>query len=713
MLLNHLLGQWPVEGSRGLGLTLVDALHELVETKLHQHVLRQENVVAVVFALPLDLVLVVLLHLLTGHQSLDHALLALELDGLLHQSLLFLGQLQSGLHDGLTILVTREPPLHVQIWGLVQMVLNVVERVLGNVGETHVRVLLHSSFAWNQLTTEQLNHGRLTCTVGTHDSDTGHQRHEDGHVRQNLTSRVGISEPNTAHLQQRLGLGLDTLQETRIREPELQLGAGLQLIVLLGLRVQLDEGRQVTLVLLQLQSVEVDDVVAHTVQEARAVGHSHHRHVLEVDQVVLHPSNIPDVQVIGRLVQQQDISTTQDGTAQGKLHSPTSRQMVHGAIQHGISEIHTLQHWNDLIVEVLVLQVRVKLHEINHIIVGELRRNVRLQIHGSQYILRWESLHLSVGDRPHQGRLTTVVTTAETITSTTLQAQLGLVQENLVTVSQGELTVAQIFTLLIVLLLLFLGHDVLDALLDERGRGLISLVRTQPRSQEGSHCRGPVLSLVLLVVNQVTSVLDNKVESDGGEVGGGETGSGFLQQLRGGVLVSFVHSLLGLLVIQDAVQSGVGLAGGLTALWVRHVVHNLVVLRLQLSKEGGGCVGIVNQLHHVVRDHRAQSLHRDGLLAETSDQQWHHNRETRWFHNLNESGSCQLVHAVRHFSRLGDSTHHSRNKGLNVSVANGGADLEQGVLGSNTDILLGVPHALRSHRNNLGEDRRSVPRGLV
>ena len=86
-----------------------------------------------------------------------------------------------------------------------------VRRLLG---ETHVRVLLHMSFAWNQLAKSSLVIVDLpaplgpTTTSGTKDT-------------KNLTSRVGVREPNNAHLQQRLALGLHTLQETRIREPEL------------------------------------------------------------------------------------------------------------------------------------------------------------------------------------------------------------------------------------------------------------------------------------------------------------------------------------------------------------------------------------------------------------------------------------------------------------------------------------------------------------
>ena len=67
-------------------------------------------------------------------------------------------------------------------------------------------------------------------------------------------------------------------------------------------------------VVLQLAVFVVDDACAHMVQEATVVRHHHAGHVWQVGQVLLQPRHILDVQVVGGLVQQHDVSLHQHGT---------------------------------------------------------------------------------------------------------------------------------------------------------------------------------------------------------------------------------------------------------------------------------------------------------------------------------------------------------------------------------------------------------------
>ena len=44
----------------------------------------------------------------------------------------------------------------------------------------------------------------------------------------------------------------------------------------------------------------------------------------QVGEVVLQPSDVGDVQVIGGLIEEQDVGVPEHGSCQGKLHLPTS-----------------------------------------------------------------------------------------------------------------------------------------------------------------------------------------------------------------------------------------------------------------------------------------------------------------------------------------------------------------------------------------------------
>ena len=73
--------------------------------------------------------------------------------------------------------------------GQVEVLLDVVEGVLGKVGHTRVGVLPDGAAAWQELAREELDERGLASSVGTSDGDTGGERH----VQRNVVERVLVA----------------------------------------------------------------------------------------------------------------------------------------------------------------------------------------------------------------------------------------------------------------------------------------------------------------------------------------------------------------------------------------------------------------------------------------------------------------------------------------------------------------------------------------
>ena len=59
------------------------------------------------------------------------------------------------------------------------------------------------------------------------------------------------------------------------------------------------------------------------------MGHNQHGHIRVGYKIVLEPLDRLHVQVIRRLVQQQNVSTNQHGSSELQLHLPTTTQTTH------------------------------------------------------------------------------------------------------------------------------------------------------------------------------------------------------------------------------------------------------------------------------------------------------------------------------------------------------------------------------------------------
>ena len=112
-------------------------------------------------------------------------------DLLLHQSLLLLGVLGGHLGEVLLVLARLEAPADVLVGSLLEVLLDVVEGVLRDVGVTHVGVTPDGTDVGLSLAGEELNEGGLTGTVGAEARDAGGERELDGGARMIWRSVLG------------------------------------------------------------------------------------------------------------------------------------------------------------------------------------------------------------------------------------------------------------------------------------------------------------------------------------------------------------------------------------------------------------------------------------------------------------------------------------------------------------------------------------------
>ena len=139
----------------------------------------------------------------------------------------------------------------------------------------------------DRLTSEHVDQSRLAGTVGTDDSNTRAKRTLEGDV---LDLRLGgalVLEGHVSDTDNGLGLGLDTLKETWLRELEFHV-TSTKLVVRLGRWHTLDELAELATVTLELEALVVDDVLDDIVKETAVVGDDDGC-AWRVGQVVLEP----------------------------------------------------------------------------------------------------------------------------------------------------------------------------------------------------------------------------------------------------------------------------------------------------------------------------------------------------------------------------------------------------------------------------------------
>eukprot|EP00128_Syssomonas_multiformis_P003089 Colp12_sorted_trinity150504_noHs@15450 len=703
-------GEGALVGTGHLGLLVINSLNELVKTNGLEGLTAHPGVLLVGNAHPLDLVVEGTLALTTTANLLDLTLLVVDHDDLLKELLLLRGDLARGLLAHLTILTVGVTPLDVLVGGEVEVLLDVVEGVLGDVGDTEVGVLDHLTSRGLELTSKELNEGGLARTVGTEHGNTRGERASHGDVGKGGLVTAGVGEADLGHLEDGLVLGLDTIEETRLGESELG-GGGLKLVVALSLRDLLDELGEVTLVALELAGLVVDDVGADVVKEARVVGDDQAGDISETSEVVLKPLDVGDVEMVGGLVEEKDISLHEHGTGKLELHLPTTREGANGLLLHVIGETDGRELSDDLGTghggKEAVVEEEVDNGELS---LGGLE--VVLDEDGTELIRRGEALDLAVVDGAHEGGLTHTVGTAETVTLTTLEVEAGVVEQNHTTISEGELAVAEILTLLILSLghLSLVGVVELNALGKEAAHEVIDLEVGDNGVEEGSEVDVPLLVVEVLVSDELASnngdhVLDGVGESvevtliehtveesaDGGEEnigGGGE---------------------LGLVKSGDAVEGGNGTSSDGTELRVGSVLRHTLKSGEELGQELLSVSGVLDELAHVVNNDGGLTEGGGRALSQSTRENGHHDGEGGGLDSLDESGGSKTEHAVRDLGGLSNALNEVGKERLDIGVTD--AARHSGHHGGSQLLHLGlrVPHAI----SNVGEDVGKAGRDLL
>lgn len=658
------------------------------------------------------LVLVSVLELTTGVDTNDPTGGTVDLVDLVHGLLVLIGDNLVGTVHGFTVLTGLETPLDVLGGSAVEVVINVGESVLLDVGDTDVLVLVDITGGRDQLTGQNVDQCRLTGTVGTDDSNTGSQRHLEGNIGNLGTRSARVLEGHVGDTDDSLGLGLDTLQETGLGELEFHVGST-QLVVRAGGRNLLHELAQGTTVTLKLEvTLVVNDVLDNVVQEL-AVVRDNDGSARGRAKVVLQPGNVLDVQVVGRLIQEKDIRLLEDSTGKGQLHLPTTRKGGNGAVELLTEETELLELGFDL----LLLGVQANLAELLHgpandglLSIGRIQ--VVLNVDSLDLILLGETLKLLVVDSTHESGLTSTVGTEETVTLTTLQAEMGLVQQDLGTIGQGERAVAQILTLLLVGEDCILSSGIRRSTLAEGLSNSLSLLLTDNGGDVGESVLGPALNLANLLVNELTSNGSNVVDDGLGlldlfvELGGEdllEDTSNSGDVTGGGDLGN-----LAILDVTNTAEGCQGLFGLATSLRVGQGVKVVGKTRHQLGQEGSDDLRVLDKLTHVVDDDSRLTLDGSLTLDKTTVKQGNHDSEGRSSDIGNEGGGTEQVNGLGDVLGLGDTLNEFRNETLDILVNDQTADLLHGGVSGLLDLGLSIPHSLGDSRNQGGDTVRNL-----
>ena len=194
----------------------------------------------------LHFVLEGLLPLLTTHKRLNptRAAAIAQINRRVQLRLVLIGEDTGLLQEHFTVITVGVPPLQILTGGLLQMQLNVLQGMLLDVPDPKVRVLFHLSALGDGFTSQHLDEGRLSGTVSTNDSHSGRQRERERRIGQGWLVGAGIRVAAVGHTHNGASVGLDTGQDTRGRELELD-DTGGKSVVTLGFGLDFDEAARI------------------------------------------------------------------------------------------------------------------------------------------------------------------------------------------------------------------------------------------------------------------------------------------------------------------------------------------------------------------------------------------------------------------------------------------------------------------------------------
>ena len=713
--------------ARASGFALVNAVEVLGETILFELFALHPRVGVHGETLPLALVLVLGLLLAATKNLLDDELengtiLLRDRNLFLHHALFLFGVLRGDLGQVFLVFARGETPADVFVRRFVQVLLDVMERVLRDVRVTHVRVTPDGTLVRFGFTGEKLDEGRLTSTVRAEARDTRAQRELNGRVLDDLTRRVRVLEPALGRLDDGLVLVLHALEETRNREDELEFVVG-ELGVLLRRRALLDEFGEITSVRHQLAVLVVNDVSTHAIQETGIVRHNHGGNLRLRVEVLFQPRDVLHVQVVRRLIEQQDVRLHEDGARERELHLPATGEGDNRPVDHLVGELERGERGSDTFLgRTVALDDRVGENELNDVHRVLVTLDVVLDVHRAEFLRRREVFDLAVVDSLHQSGLAATVRAAQTVTLTLLHVKRGVVQQNERTVRQREVALAKIFAFFVLddedLLGGFvhgvsafderLGHGIGlgEEKLQVRGRARlgpgveIEVLRQQRVGGQGANVVEVHLDAVAL--DKLRDVLLGRT---------GRFGQKLDELLADGFFVVDTLAFLAIFgtgfVARGLEQSLVRASTHLAALRVGDFVHGALQKRQKLGQERRGIHRIFDKFAHVVNDDGRLTLDRGGLLEEqTALEKRTHDGERRGFNLLNKSRRRELVHAFRNFIDVVDAFNQGRDERLDVQVTDARRNLGHGRGGRLLDFRAHVHHDLSELRNNFRQVRR-------
>ena len=128
--------------------------------------------------------------------------------------------------ETLLILAILVAPADILVGRLVEVTLQVVERVLGNVTDADTLVLPHSAAPLIRLNfaSKALDHRRFPGAVAADTGDTRRQRYTHRDTGDGRLAVARVRERDIVHLKQGTTLRFDTRKHRRLGELELELG---------------------------------------------------------------------------------------------------------------------------------------------------------------------------------------------------------------------------------------------------------------------------------------------------------------------------------------------------------------------------------------------------------------------------------------------------------------------------------------------------------
>mmetsp|Transcript_70157 Transcript_70157/g.146772 ORF Transcript_70157/g.146772 Transcript_70157/m.146772 type:complete len:654 (-) Transcript_70157:1258-3219(-) len=459
VLLDTRLGQLLRHKTGHGGLSLVLTLHHFQVTHLDQNILLDPGVGLHGLELPLHLVLEgLLLFLLSsvenGVRNHGTGLVLLGLLGIflgvsaatdsacdavdapLRGSGLLLvhGELLGLELHALLVVVACEAPHDVRSGGLLHVLLQVMEGVLGDVGHSQTGSLPDAALSGLLLADQDLDGCGLAGSVGTDHGHSAHLGHCEVHVHDGGLVLGGVLVAHVRHSEDDLTAALHALHGTRLREHELHgLVAEFEVGFLLG--VLLDELTEALALLalegLELAVLEIDDVGAHLVQEGGEVGGADDA-ALEGLQPILEPLDVVHIQVASGLVQHQHIGVHELGGAELHLHLPATGVAGHRQLQVGGTVGATRVAEASLLHQLLALLLGHRGLDLVDLVAGvhdpppaglvDAENGEAIVLHAHllvldlvlhedtlQLVTLGETFQLLVGDGSHEGRFTALV----------------------------------------------------------------------------------------------------------------------------------------------------------------------------------------------------------------------------------------------------------------------------------------------------------------